>query len=734
MSKKKPAATFEELKSFVKSLHLRNDAEFKAYVSANNRGEVFFNRRGMRCPDCPFNISYYLLKRTFPEYKNFNDLMDIPEKVRPYPSIYKSARQVRRFIIDHLTLTCLEDWDTYCELSRISDTNTVELNGTTVPKKPVWVPEDITGTYGPPSIQYSIQWFFNIQPPELIEHPKYAPYEQARAFVHKLGLASVCHWTKYVKLTNIGKQYKFVDGTILPPRPSWVPGLPESVYITYGGWVSWKDFLGDAEYQKIMPFEEAREFVRSLHLSSYKEYRAYYLHSKKIGVFRNQFDEVCDFPPYNLPPLPHEVYKKLGVWTDYADFLGKANNKIQYMDYESAKEFVVPLELSNTHEWQKYIEITTKYGTYVNASGMELPPPPVNLHKYPMFFYKCRKEWKGWTDFLRGDSVLSQNRNGHTRSLIKRSYWPYAHAREFVQELRLTSVKEYIAYINCEPHLPYYNTFQMRCEPRPELLPKNTSNHYMSEFSWVSWADFLGLSVRQDVPYEDCKYVAARFNIKKKAHWAKIVKENSLSVPIDVEGYYRVRGSWISWNDLFNIVEYDILPYDEAKTYITSLHLSSAASYAKWWSANQPTFLPPTLNYYKKYSEYNVSDLLGMTLSAKFENMQNDISVFYISRYPDDPTNIISISVDSYGKANAIQLVKKKHQTIVAMFDLFSRVDELRRITNTYCEQYSAGESNQYVTHNLNQLLFALRQEFHETQIYKSVTIDRVNADSLQYI
>jgi hypothetical protein len=68
------------------------------------------------------------------------------------------------------------------------------------------------------------------------------------------------------------------------------------------------------------------------------------------------------------------------------------------------------------------------------------------------------------------------------------------------------------------------------------------------------------------------------------------------------------------------------------------------------------------------------------------------------------------------------------------MFDLFGRVDELRRISNMYCDPYSGGESNQYVTTNLNQLLFALRHEFHETQIYKSVTIDRVNADSLQYI
>lgn len=734
MSKKKPSATFEEFKSFIQSLHLRNDSELRDYITANNRGEVFFNRLGMRCPICPFNVSYYLLKSTYPEYKNFNDLMGVPPKPKPYPAEYKTVKQVRRFILDNVPLNTLDDWDTYCELSRSTSEDTIIFNGYTVPKRPDWVPEDIAATYGPTAIQYSISWFFNIQPPEPIQHPKYASYEQARAFVHTLGLSTTHHWLRYVKATNSGKKYKFVDGTILPPRPSWVPGLPESVYITYGGWISWKDFLGDAEYQKVMPFEEAREFVRSLHLSSYKEYRAYYLHSKKIGVFRNQFEEVCELPPYNLPPLPHETYKKLGVWTDYADFIGKANNKINYMDYETAKQFVVPLELSTPSEWQMYIEISTQYGTYVNASGAELPAPPLDLHKYPMFYYKCRKEWRGWTDFLRGDSILSCNRNANTRSLIKRTYWTYDQARSYVHELRLTSVKEYVAYINCDPHLPFYNNHMMRCTPRPDMLPKNTSNYYMSQFTWVNWIDFLGLTEKQGVPYEDCKFYANKYNIKKQTHWPRVVKANNLPVPIDVEGYYRVRGVWVSWNDLFDIIEYDILPYDEAKTYITSLNLTSVAGYAKWWQVNKPVFLPPLLTYYKKYDEYNSSDMLGLTLTAKFDNIRNDISVFYISRYSDDPTNIISISVDSHGKANALQAVNRKHQTVIAMFDLFSRIDELRRISNIYCDPYSGGESNQYVTTNLNQLLFALRQEFHETQIYKSVTIDRVNADSLQYI
>ena len=733
MSKKKPTATYKQFKEFIKSLHLKNDAEFREYIGANGRGEIFFNKLGMRCPLSPYAIPYYKLKEMYPEYVNFDHLVDKPSKQRSYPSQYKSANQVRRFILDNIPIYSLEDWDSYCELSRNATTDTIEFNTQIVPVKPVWVPEDIAGTYGAASIQYSISWFFNVQPTERIEHPRFVPYETAREFARKLGLASAHHWSKYVYSQKRGKRYKSVDGTLLPPKPSWVPGLPESVYTTIGGWVSWKDFLGEVDYQKVMPFEEAREFVRSLHLCSFKEYRAYYLHSKKIGVFRNQFDEVCELPPNNLPSVPHNVYPKYGTWTNYADFLGKADNKIKYMSYDEAKEYIVPLELSNATEWQLYIDMTAKYGTYVNSHGMELPAPPATLHTYPAFFYRCRSEWRGWNDFLRGDSSLISKRPS-TRALIKRVLWTYEEARTYVRLLRLNSVREYAAYINCEPHLPFFNSHHMRLEAKPELLPKNTSNYYMEQFTWVSWTDFLGLSIKQDVPYEDCKYYALKFGITKKTQWVSVIKEHALPVPVDVEGYYRVRGKWISWNDLLGIVEYELLPYNEAKTYISSLNLSSIAGYSKWWKENKPAFLPPNLTYYSKCDAYNVSDMLGLTLTAKIDNIANDISVFYIAHYPDDPLNVISISVDSYGKSNALHVVKCKHQTVVAMFDLFGRVDVMRTIVNRYCDHYTNGESNQYVTYNLNQLLYALRVEFHETQIYKSVTIDRVNADSLQYI
>ena len=58
------------------------------------------------------------------------------------------------------------------------------------------------------------------------------------------------------------------------------------------------------------PFEEAREFARSLKLKSWVEWQQY-LKSGKDGIPK----------PNDIPSIPHLTYKNKG-WNGYPDWLG----------------------------------------------------------------------------------------------------------------------------------------------------------------------------------------------------------------------------------------------------------------------------------------------------------------------------------------------------------------------------------------------------------------------------
>src|SRR5262249_2206895 len=80
------------------------------------------------------------------------------------------------------------------------------------------------------------------------------PFEEARAYVHGLGLGSADAWRAY---SRSGR------------KPDDIPVAPNTVYAD-AGWHSWVDWLGSngRRVGNWRPFEEARTFVRSLGLKS----------------------------------------------------------------------------------------------------------------------------------------------------------------------------------------------------------------------------------------------------------------------------------------------------------------------------------------------------------------------------------------------------------------------------------------------------------------------------------
>ena len=81
-----------------------------------------------------------------------------------------------------------------------------------------------------------------------------------------------------------------------------------------------------------LPFEEAREFTKSLRLKSKEEWDKYCKSGNK---------------PNNIPSCPHQVYKNKG-WKGYGDFLGTGNialHKMIFLSFEKAREVTRSLNL-----------------------------------------------------------------------------------------------------------------------------------------------------------------------------------------------------------------------------------------------------------------------------------------------------------------------------------------------------------------------------------------------------
>jgi hypothetical protein len=118
-----------------------------------------------------------------------------------------------------------------------------------------------------------------------------------------------------------------------------------------------------------LPFEEARDYVRSLGLKSIEEWKKWCKSGKK---------------PEFIPSNPNIPYEK--EWTSYGDWLGTgyvATYNRKYMPFEEARKYVHSIGLKSYDEWIEYCK-----------SGRR----PIDIPGNPYRIYE--NEWKGLPDFL----------------------------------------------------------------------------------------------------------------------------------------------------------------------------------------------------------------------------------------------------------------------------------------------------------------------------------------------
>ena len=186
------------------------------------------------------------------------------------------------------------------------------------------------------------------------------PFKKARKFVHSLNLKTCEEWDKYC-----------LSGR----KPANIPSVPSGAY-KKSGWLSMADWLGTkpgaaTQTRYRSPFEEARKFVRSLNLKTWREWQEYCKSGRK---------------PSNIPTQPGLVYKTSG-WLSMADWIGTkpgARPWGNWLPFKKARKFVRSLNLKSEAEWQEYCN-----------SGNR----PANIPRTPNTIYKT-SGWLSWPDWL----------------------------------------------------------------------------------------------------------------------------------------------------------------------------------------------------------------------------------------------------------------------------------------------------------------------------------------------
>lgn len=188
------------------------------------------------------------------------------------------------------------------------------------------------------------------------------------------------------------------------------------------------------ETNELLPFEKAKKFVKKLELKSSNEWREYCQCGKK---------------PKNLPSNPNKAYGNKG-WISWGDWLGTgviANQNMEFLPFEEARELVSKLGLKSLKEWKAYCKSEKR---------------PKNIHSNPDYFYKS-EGWISWGDWL----GVKPGFNG---------FLPFEEARNFVSKLGLKSYKEWREYC--------------KSGNKPHNIPQAPAEYY-KEKGWSSWGVWL---------------------------------------------------------------------------------------------------------------------------------------------------------------------------------------------------------------------------------------------------
>ena len=412
---------FEEARAFVRSLGIKSGSQWEIYCRDGILG----------MPKKPESIPA-TADRSYADkgWQGWGDWLGTGS-IANYNKQYLPFEEARAFVRS-LGLKSGSQWGKYCK-GEIPN----------LPPKPDYIPQSANRTYAKDGWISMGDWLgTGVVSVNKIQLPD---FHKVRKEVRRLKLKSVREWRLLIKGVIPGWD----------KLPNFTPKNPDEGYRDEG-WTSWGDWLGTQtiapQLREILPFKEARDFIRSLGLKNQAEWNLY-CQGKIRGLVK----------PDNIPAAAHAIYKENG-WVSMGDWLGTgtvANSRKTLLPFDEARRFVHSLGLKSQSEWFEFMK-----GYLGN-----LPPPPEGLPTTPSRSY-TKLEWKGMGDWLGTGTVAPQ----------MMVFKPYDEARLFSRSLGLKTKDQWFEYAKGVLHnLP----------PRPSDIPAGPAGKYRNA-GWISWADWLG--------------------------------------------------------------------------------------------------------------------------------------------------------------------------------------------------------------------------------------------------
>jgi len=295
-----------------------------------------------------------------------------------------------------------------------------------------------------------------------------------------------------------------------------------------------------------MPFEDAREFARSLKLKSNSEY---------LELFRN------GKLPKDIPAKPRNVYKDSG-FISIPDFLGYETLLKDWISYKEAKEVLKEFGFESKKEFDK---------------AFALGKIPKNIPKFPSGVYK-KDGWIEWADFL-------SNKNFSKNNLYEKL--TYNSAKIVARDLKCISVSDYK-------------------KRRPKNIPSKPYITFKNN-GWIDWSDYLGVEIKdygeKTIPFEKAREYARSLKFRTTKEWKEFCKSNKKPsyITSNPARVYKNRG-WINMEDWLGV---SWKTFDEAKKFVHSLNLKSQREW-RLYKEKLPVNIPSNPHtVYEEFVDYN---------------------------------------------------------------------------------------------------------------------------------
>ena len=453
--------SFEEARTYVRILKLKSKKEWEAW-----------SKSGSRPPDIPSQPAKTYKLSGWTSYPDFLGYAD--SKVT---GSFRSFEEARTYVRT-LGLKSKKEWDVWSKSGA----------------RPHDIPSDPYATYAL-SGWLSIGDFLGYAEGQGARR-SFRSFADARSYVRTLGLKSQEEWIAWSK-----------SGT----RPHDIPAAPDQKYKS-SGWLSCADFLGygvdkvtDCSFRT---FEEARTYVRTLGLKSYKEWWAWSASGAR---------------PNDIPSRPDKTYASTG-WLSIGDFLGYKEGKVtsSYRSFEDARAYVRALDLNSTEKWNAW----SKSG----ARPHDIPSQPAKTYKS-----------SGWLSI--GD-FLGYDKGKRAQRVTASKFRSFEEARTYVRALGLKSWKEWEVW--------------KKSGARPHDIPSSPYDAYALT-GWLSMGDFLGYAEGQGAKStrnskfrtfeQACTYVRT-LGLKSAREWQAWSKSGSRppDIPSHPDVTYTSSG-WLSYGD-----------------------------------------------------------------------------------------------------------------------------------------------------------------------------------------